>query len=27
VPPCKVEEMYEPDTFGRTATEVVVIGP
>ncbi|MBI2810915.1 MAG: hypothetical protein HYX67_08820 [Candidatus Melainabacteria bacterium] len=25
VPPCKVEEMYAPETFGRTGTEVVVI--
>ncbi|CAN5193780.1 hypothetical protein BH10CYA1_BH10CYA1_55610 [soil metagenome] len=25
VPPCKVEEMYAPETFGRTATETVVI--
>jgi len=25
VPPCKVEEMYAPETFGRTTTEVVVI--
>jgi uncharacterized protein YfaS (alpha-2-macroglobulin family) len=25
VPPCKVEEMYSPETFGRTATEVIVI--
>ncbi|HEY9776949.1 MAG TPA: alpha-2-macroglobulin family protein [Planktothrix sp.] len=25
VPPCKAEEMYEPETFGRTSTEHVVI--
>jgi len=25
VPPCKVEEMYAPETFGRTSSEVVVI--
>ncbi len=25
VPPCKIEEMYAPETFGRTASEVVVI--
>lgn len=25
VPPCKVEEMYSPETFGRTASEVVEI--
>lgn len=24
-PPCRVEEMYAPETFGRTATETVVI--
>jgi hypothetical protein len=25
VPPCKAEEMYMPETFGRTATEHVVV--
>jgi uncharacterized protein YfaS (alpha-2-macroglobulin family) len=25
VPPCKAEEMYAPETFGRTQSELVVI--
>jgi uncharacterized protein YfaS (alpha-2-macroglobulin family) len=25
VPPCKIEEIYSPDVFGRTATEFIII--
>ena len=27
VPPSKIEEMYNPETFGRTASEHIIIEP
>jgi len=27
VPPLRAEEMYEPETFGRSATEKVIVEP